>query len=184
MSPSNPHDAYWMLLEAIKSNDPVIFFEPKSRYWPKGPVDFERNDIDLHATRVMRPGTDATLVGHGAMVATLLAAADIAAGEGKSLEVVDLRSISPIDYAPILESVEKPAGLWWLRRPMVLCRWAVKSPQPSPSGRSTRCSRRRFASQPSMRRIHRRHSSLSSCPAPTGCWKPLTGPWRSRRMSR
>ncbi len=111
VSPSNPHDAYWMLLEAIKSNDPVIFFEPKSRYWPKGPVDFDRNDTELHASRVMREGSDVTVVGHGAMVATLLAAADIAAGEGKSVEVVDLRSISPIDYAPILESVEKTGRL-------------------------------------------------------------------------
>lgn len=111
VSPSNPHDAYWMLLEAIRSNDPVIFFEPKSRYWPKGPVDFEHNDVALHNTRVMREGTDATLLGHGAMVATLLTAADIAADEGKSLEVIDLRSISPIDYAPILESVEKTGRL-------------------------------------------------------------------------
>lgn len=111
VSPSNPHDAYWMLLEAIKSNDPVIFMEPKSRYWPKGPVDFDHNDVSLHSTRVMREGTDVTVVGHGAMVSTLLAAADIAAEEGKSIEVLDLRSLSPIDYAPILESVDKTGRL-------------------------------------------------------------------------
>ncbi|HLP22578.1 MAG TPA: alpha-ketoacid dehydrogenase subunit beta [Microbacteriaceae bacterium] len=111
VSPSNPHDAYWMMLEAIRSNDPIIFLEPKSRYWPKGPVDFARNDIDLHATRIMREGSDVTVVGHGAMVSTLLAAADIAAGEGKSVEVIDLRSLSPINYAPILESVEKTGRL-------------------------------------------------------------------------
>lgn len=111
VSPSNPHDAYWMLLEAIKSNDPVIFMEPKSRYWPKGPVDFDHNDVELHSTRVMREGTDVTVLGHGAMVSTLLAAADIAAGEGQSIEVLDLRSISPIDYAPILESVDKTGRL-------------------------------------------------------------------------
>lgn len=111
VSPSNSHDAYWMIQESIASNDPVIFMEPKSRYWPKGPVDFAHNELDLHASRIMREGTDATLVGHGAMVATMLAAADIAAEEGKSLEVVDLRSLSPIDYAPLLESVEKTGRL-------------------------------------------------------------------------
>lgn len=111
VSPSNPHDAYWMIQEAVRSNDPVVFFEPKSRYWPKGPVDFDRNELPLHATRVMREGTDATLIGHGAMVSTLLAAADIAADEGQSLEVLDLRSLSPIDFGPILESVEKTGRL-------------------------------------------------------------------------
>ncbi len=111
VSPSNPHDAYWMIQEAIASNDPVIFFEPKSRYWPKGPVDFARNELSLHSTRRMREGTDVTLVGHGAMVSTLLTAADIAADEGKSLEVLDIRSLSPIDYAPVLESVEKTGRL-------------------------------------------------------------------------
>ena len=107
VSPSNPHDAYWMMREAIASNDPVIFFEPKSRYWPKGEVSFAEAGAPLHASRVVRAGTDVTVIGHGAMVSVLLQAADIAAAEGISLEVVDLRSLSPIDYAPILASVEK-----------------------------------------------------------------------------
>jgi 2-oxoisovalerate dehydrogenase E1 component beta subunit len=111
VSPSNPHDAYWMMREAIASNDPVIFFEPKSRYWPKGEVDFSAAGTPLHASRVARPGTSVTVVGHGAMVSVLLQAADLAAAEGISLEVIDLRSISPIDYGPILDSVHKTGRL-------------------------------------------------------------------------
>ncbi|RXZ66868.1 alpha-ketoacid dehydrogenase subunit beta [Agromyces albus] len=111
VSPSNPHDAYWMIQEAIASNDPVLFFEPKSRYWPKGPVDQAHAGLPLHASRIVREGTDVTVVGHGAMVATLLQAADIAAEEGRSLEVVDLRSLSPIDYGPLLDSVHRTGRL-------------------------------------------------------------------------
>jgi len=111
VSPSTPHDAYWMIQEAIASNDPVMFFEPKSRYWPKGDVDLSGTSVPLHATRVLREGTDVTLVGHGAMMSVLLQAAEIAATEGLSLEVVDLRTLSPVDYAPILESVRKTGRL-------------------------------------------------------------------------
>ncbi len=107
VSPSTPNDAYWMIQEAIASNDPVIFMEPKSRYWPKGEVELDASAAPLHATRVVRTGTDVTLVGHGAMVTTLLQAAALAESEGTSCEVVDLRSLSPIDYEPILGSVRK-----------------------------------------------------------------------------
>jgi 2-oxoisovalerate dehydrogenase E1 component beta subunit len=107
VSPSNPHDAYWMIQEAIACNDPVMFFEPKSRYWPKGDVDTATTTIGMRSSRVVREGTEVTLIGHGAMVSVLLQAAEIAAAEGISVEVVDLRSISPIDFAPILESVRK-----------------------------------------------------------------------------
>lgn len=111
VSPATPHDAFWMIQQAIDSDDPVLFFEPKSRYWPKGDVDTTASDTALHACRIVRTGTDATLVGHGAMVATLLQAAEIAAEEGTSLEVIDLRSLSPIDYAPLLASVQKTGRL-------------------------------------------------------------------------
>jgi len=111
VSPSNPHDAYWMMREAIASNDPVIFFEPKSRYWPKGEVDLSASGTPLHASKVVRTGTSVTVVGHGAMVSLLLQAADLAAAEGISLEVIDLRSLSPIDYDPILTSVQKTGRL-------------------------------------------------------------------------
>ncbi len=111
VSPSTPNDAYWMIQESIASDDPVVFLEPKSRYWPKGEVNFEGSAAPLHASRVVRTGTDATLVGHGAMVSVLLRAAEIAQEEGTSLEVVDLRSLSPIDFGPLLESVRKTGRL-------------------------------------------------------------------------
>ena len=111
VSPSTPNDAYWMIQEAIASNDPVIFFEPKSRYWNKGPVDFSTSPSPLHSSRVVRTGTEVTLVGHGAMVNVLMQAAELAKHEGTSIEVIDLRSLSPIDYAPIIASVQKTGRL-------------------------------------------------------------------------
>lgn len=113
VSPSTPNDAYWMIQDAIRSNDPVIFMEPKSRYWQKGEVDVAERASALHATRVVRKGTDVTLVGHGAMVAVLLQAAAIAEGEGTSCEVVDLRSLSPVDYDPLIESVRHTGRMVW-----------------------------------------------------------------------
>jgi pyruvate dehydrogenase E1 component beta subunit len=107
VTPSTPNDAYWMIQQAIASDDPVMFFEPKGRYWPKGEVDLERPAVPLHASRVVRTGSDATLIGYGPMVAVLLQAAELAQGEGRSLEVVDVRSLSPIDWDPIVASVEK-----------------------------------------------------------------------------
>ncbi|MFT3797774.1 alpha-ketoacid dehydrogenase subunit beta [Microbacterium sp.] len=107
VSPSTPNDAYWMIQDAIASPDPIIFLEPKAKYWMKGEVDTTERALPLHASRIVRRGTDVTLVGHGAMVTTLLQAAAIAEGEGTSCEVVDLRSLSPIDYGPILDSVRR-----------------------------------------------------------------------------
>ncbi|WP_426187084.1 alpha-ketoacid dehydrogenase subunit beta [Microbacterium sp. TWP3-1-2b2] len=107
VSPSTPNDAYWMIQEAITSNDPIIFLEPKSKYWQKGEVDIEKSAAPLHSSRVVRTGTDVTLVGHGAMVTTLLQAAALAESEGTSCEVVDVRSLSPVDYGPILDSARK-----------------------------------------------------------------------------
>lgn len=107
VSPSTPNDAYWMIQEAIRSKDPVIFLEPKSKYWQKGEVDVDQSAAPLHASRVVRTGSDVTLVGHGAIVTTLLEAAAIADGEGTNCEVVDVRSLSPVDYGPILDSVRK-----------------------------------------------------------------------------
>jgi 2-oxoisovalerate dehydrogenase E1 component beta subunit len=111
VSPATPHDGYWMIQEAIQSNDPVLFFEPKSRYWQKGDVDLDASGAPLHSSRVVREGTEVTVVGHGAMVSVLLQAAEVAASEGTSIEVIDLRSLSPIDYDPILASVQKTGRL-------------------------------------------------------------------------
>jgi 2-oxoisovalerate dehydrogenase E1 component beta subunit len=111
VAPSTSNDAYWMIQQAIASNDPVLFFEPKAKYWQKGDVDFSEPATPLHQTRIARAGTDVTVVGYGAMVTMLLQAAELAATEGTSIEVVDLRSISPIDYEPLLASVRKTGRL-------------------------------------------------------------------------
>lgn len=107
VSPSTANDAYWMIQDAVRSPDPVIFLEPKAKYWMKGDVDSAERPLPLHASRLVRRGTDVTLVGHGAMVTTLLQAAALAESEGTSCEVIDLRSLSPIDYGPILDSVRR-----------------------------------------------------------------------------
>ncbi len=111
ITPSNPNDAYWMIQQAIKSEDPVLFFEPKRRYWQKGPVDLDNPPAGMHDAHILRNGTDVTVVAYGPMVATALQAAEIAATEGRSLEVIDIRSIAPIDYATIIESVKKTGHL-------------------------------------------------------------------------
>jgi pyruvate dehydrogenase E1 component beta subunit len=107
VSPATPHDAYWLIQEAIASVDPVIYLEPKSRYWHKGPVDDSQSGVGMHQARVVRQGSDVTLIGHGAMVSVLHQAAEIAHSEGVSIEVVDLRSLSPLDYDTIMASVGK-----------------------------------------------------------------------------
>ncbi|WP_166381483.1 alpha-ketoacid dehydrogenase subunit beta [Catellatospora methionotrophica] len=107
---SNPSDAYWMIQQAIASDDPIIFFEPKRRYWEKGEVDTAAplsSAYPLHSSRVLRSGGDATLLAYGPMVRTCLDAATAAAEDGRNLEVIDLRSLSPLDMAPVFESVRK-----------------------------------------------------------------------------
>ncbi|MFA4840318.1 MAG: transketolase C-terminal domain-containing protein, partial [Agrococcus sp.] len=106
VSPSTANDAHWMLRQAIESDDPVIFLEPKSKYWSKGEV-LPAPAAQLHEAVVAKPGSDVTLIGHGAMVHVLLQAAQIAEGEGTSCEVIDLRSLSPIDWAPLVESAQR-----------------------------------------------------------------------------
>jgi pyruvate dehydrogenase E1 component beta subunit len=111
ITPSNPNDAYWMIQEAIASTDPVLFFEPKRRYWQKGPVNLDAPSLGTYQAKVLREGTSVTLATYGPMVATALQAADIAAEEGTSIEVIDIRSLSPIDFDTITESVKKTGRL-------------------------------------------------------------------------
>ncbi len=108
---SNPSDAYHLLRQAITSDDPVVFFEPKRRYWEKGEVESASHQGDYFTTRLRRPGTDCTVVTYGPSVAVVLAAADAAAAEGRSLEVLDLRSLSPLDLNPVVESVRRTGHL-------------------------------------------------------------------------
>jgi 2-oxoisovalerate dehydrogenase E1 component beta subunit len=104
---SNPIDAYWMIQQAIASDDPIIFFEPKRRYHERAEVEESRSPAPLHSARVARPGTDVTLIAYGPMVKTCLDAAEAAAEEGHDLEVIDLRTLSPLDMAVVHESVQK-----------------------------------------------------------------------------
>ncbi|MFI8632179.1 alpha-ketoacid dehydrogenase subunit beta [Microbacterium sp. NPDC077663] len=107
---SNPQDAYTMLRQAIASDDPVVFFEPKRLYHAKGEVDLDSDIADappLGLARVVREGSDVTVVTYGAQVTTAMDAALAAEDEGVSLEVIDLRSLSPIDYGTVAASVRR-----------------------------------------------------------------------------
>ena len=109
VTPASPSDAYWMIQQAIAADDPVVFLEPKRRYHDKGEVDLDQQsaELSLFSARVVKPGTEATLLCYGPMVRTCLEAAMVAEQEGRSLEVVDLRSLSPVDDAVVLASVRR-----------------------------------------------------------------------------
>jgi 2-oxoisovalerate dehydrogenase E1 component beta subunit len=110
VSCATPEDAYVMIQQAVASDDPIVFLEPKRRYYEKGDVDVDADlagAYPLHATRLARPGTDATVLAYGPMVRTALDAANAAADDGRELEVFDLRSLSPLDLDQVFESVRR-----------------------------------------------------------------------------
>ena len=108
VSPSSPQDAYWMIQQSIACPDPVIFFEPKRRYWLKGEVDLENpSTADPFSAQVLREGSELSLVAWGPLVPVAMAAAEAAAQEGRSVEVIDLRSLSPIDFATLEASAQR-----------------------------------------------------------------------------
>ncbi len=111
ITPSNPQDAYWMVQQAIDCQDPVIVFEPKRRYWLKGEVDTVNAPPSPFTAQVLREGSDATVVAYGPLVPVALAAAEAAAQDAHSVEVIDLRSISPIDFDTVTASVAKTGRL-------------------------------------------------------------------------
>jgi 2-oxoisovalerate dehydrogenase E1 component beta subunit len=129
VTPSNAADGYRMIQQAIASDDPVMFFEPKRRYWEKGDVDDDVDDSDdtsvsmvpLGRAAILREGSDVTLAAYGPMVATALQAARIAEEEGTSLEVIDLRSLSPIDFATLEASVHKTGRMVVAHEASVFC---------------------------------------------------------------
>jgi len=108
---SNPVDGYWMIQQAVASDDPVIFFEPKGRYWEKAELDESATPDPLHSARVVRQGNDATIVTYGPTVKVCLDAAVAAEEEGRSLEVIDLRSLSPLDIEAVCGSVRRTGRL-------------------------------------------------------------------------
>ncbi|MEV4753850.1 alpha-ketoacid dehydrogenase subunit beta [Micromonospora sp. NPDC049559] len=110
VSCASPQDSYAMIQQAIASDDPIVFLEPKRRYYEKGPVEVDApvgTAYPLHASRLVRPGTDATVLAYGPMVRTALDAATAAEEDGRALEVIDLRTLSPLDLAPVYESVRR-----------------------------------------------------------------------------
>ena len=107
---SDPTDAYWMIQQAISSDDPVIFLEPKRRYWQKGDLDTTADlttALPMNKAKVLVEGSQCTLISYGPTVATCLQAAALAAEDGVSLEVIDLRSLSPLDMSTLETSVKK-----------------------------------------------------------------------------
>jgi 2-oxoisovalerate dehydrogenase E1 component beta subunit len=107
---SNPEDAYTMIQQAISCADPVVFFEPKRRYWDKAEIDIAAGvagALPLGQARTVVSGTDVTVLAYGPMVRTCVEAAVAAGGDDRSVEVVDLRSLSPLDTETIFESVRR-----------------------------------------------------------------------------
>ena len=104
VSPATPQDAYSLLRAAIASPDPVVFLEPKKLYWTKGEVDTDAT-VDIGSARIARDGTDVTLIAYGASVPLALDAADAAAVEGRSVQVVDVRSLTPFDDETVAAAV-------------------------------------------------------------------------------
>ena len=105
--PSTPSDAYWLLRQSIVSRDPVIYLEPKRRYWTREAVDTTAPALPIGRAAVRRIGADVTVVTYGSLVATALSAAELADQRGWSLEVIDLRSLNPLDFDTVADSVRK-----------------------------------------------------------------------------
>jgi pyruvate dehydrogenase E1 component beta subunit len=107
VTPGTPSDAYGLLRTAIAHPDPVIFLEPKRRYWMKEETDLPVAAVPLGLATIRRSGTTATLIAYGATVQTALETAEAGRSEGWDLEVVDLRSLSPLDVDTLVESVSR-----------------------------------------------------------------------------
>jgi pyruvate dehydrogenase E1 component beta subunit len=107
VTPGTPDDAYRLLRQAIACPDPVVFLEPKRRYWAKSSEPLELDGPALDRALVRRAGSDVTVITYGGLVATALEAADAAKDDGWDLEVVDLRSLAPFDDETVCESVRR-----------------------------------------------------------------------------
>lgn len=107
VSPATPQDAYGLLRAAIAHPDPVIFLEPKKLYWSTGEVDVEAPLPEIGRARVAREGDDVTLIAYGPSVPVALAAAEAAAEDGRSLGVIDLRSLVPFDDETVCAAVRR-----------------------------------------------------------------------------
>lgn len=111
VSPSSPQEGHDLVRAAIASDDPVVYLEPKRRYHDKGEVDLDADIPPMSTAKILREGRDATLVAYGPLVKTALQAAEVAAEEGVEVEVVDLRSLSPLDTGLVESSVRRTGRL-------------------------------------------------------------------------
>lgn len=111
VSPSSAQEAYDLIRASVRCDDPVVFLEPKHNYWLKGEIDRSATPAPFGTAKIVHPGDDLTLVTYGALVPTAIKVAAAAAEEGRSVEVIDLRSLSPIDDATIFASVERTGRL-------------------------------------------------------------------------
>jgi pyruvate dehydrogenase E1 component beta subunit len=108
LTPASAADGYTLLRQAVACDDPVIFFEPKRRYWERGALPApDAAPAPMDQARVARAGGDVTVIGYGPTVRTCLDAAAAAAAEGRSIEVVDLRSLAPVDWPTLTASVRR-----------------------------------------------------------------------------
>jgi pyruvate dehydrogenase E1 component beta subunit len=107
VAPGTPADAYLLLRQAVACPDPVIFLEPKRRYWSRESAELTTNGPGIDSAAIRRAGTDVTLIGYGGTVGTVLDAAEAATAEGWDVEVIDLRSLSPFDDATVSASVRR-----------------------------------------------------------------------------
>jgi pyruvate dehydrogenase E1 component beta subunit len=126
---ADPADAFTMLRQAIASDDPVIFLEPKRCYWDKGEVATAASPdtwLPLHQAKAVRRGNDLTLVSYGAAIRTCLTAAVEAAAEGRAVEVIDLRSLSPLDTGLLAESVARTGRCVVVHEAPVFCGYGAE----------------------------------------------------------
>ena len=126
VAPSTPADVKGLIAAAVRDPDPVIVFEAKSLYPMKGEVPEGEHVEILGAARVLREGEDLTILSLGGMVPRALQAAELLAGQGISAEVVDLRSLVPLDARTILESVRKTSRLFTAEENPRLCGWGAE----------------------------------------------------------
>jgi pyruvate/2-oxoglutarate/acetoin dehydrogenase E1 component len=126
VAPSTPRDVVGLLAASVRTDDPVIFLEQKSLYGTKQEVPEGEIVDELGTATIVRPGTDGTVVALAAMVPRAVQAADGLAAEGIDLEVIDLRSLVPLDTATVLESVGRTSHLFTVEENPRLCGWGAE----------------------------------------------------------
>ncbi len=105
--PATPSDAYWLLRQSISCPDPIVYLEPKRRYWTRGIVDTEAAELPFGRAAIRRRGEHVTVLTYGGLVDVALNAAESAAEQGVGVEVVDLRTLNPLDFDTIADSVRR-----------------------------------------------------------------------------